>query len=267
MKKLFSILFFSSIIQISFAGELVLEGIYFGKNLFIQNPESAEGTFCTNQVIVNENAIPFDQASAFEIRLDELGLTIGDSVTIVIIHEDDCKPKLLNPEIVFESTYIIVDIQITNDGILTWTTKEEKNKLCYTVEQYRWNKWVKIGEVDGKGSPVENKYEFKVSPHFGENCIRVTQTDHRGKKRPSPEVIFISSTEEIQVTQVTYPEKQIHFSSETLYELYDEFGNVLKRGFANQIDCSNLKTGIYYLNYDNKSVKIVFKKSKVKFTK
>ncbi len=45
------------------------------------------------------------------------------------------------------------------------------------MEQKRWNKWVKVGEVMGAGKPGENTYSFKVTPHSGENTFRVKQTD------------------------------------------------------------------------------------------
>ena len=40
--------------------------------------------------------------------------------------------------------------------------------------------------------------------------------------------------------------------TETMFEIYDQFGNIVKRGFANSVDASNLAKGAYYLNYDNK---------------
>ncbi|HRG38224.1 MAG TPA: T9SS type A sorting domain-containing protein, partial [Bacteroidia bacterium] len=55
-------------------------------------------------------------------------------------------------------------------------------------------------------------------------------------------------------TRVT---KEINFTSnnapvETMYEIYDQFGNIVKRGFGKTIDVSNLTKGAYYLNFDNK---------------
>ena len=159
MKKIFSILFFSSILQISFA-DLSIEGHYQGYNLFIQNPECETDTvcFCVEKVTVNGIEIHHEHASAFEIRLDSLGLTIGDPLSIVIFHAVGCKPKVLNTwsNHYQVSTFEIVSIEITSEGALTWETKNETSKQNYTVEQYRWNKWVPIGEVEGKGSAIEN---------------------------------------------------------------------------------------------------------------
>ena len=34
--------------------------------------------------------------------------------------------------------------------------------------------------------------------------------------------------------------------------MYDQYGNIVKRGYANKIDVSTLKKDMYYINYDNK---------------
>lgn len=265
MKKIFTLLFFSVILQISFAN-LSIEGHYQGYNLFIQNPECATDTlcFCVEKVTVNGIEIHHDQASAFEIRLDSMGLKIGDPLTIVIFHAVGCKPKVLNTNYNHYpvSTFEIVSIEITSEGTLTWETKNETSELNYVVEQYRWNKWVPIGEVEAKGSALENTYSFDVIPHSGKNEVRVTQTDHSGKKYPSPEVTFTSTVDEVEIIEINQITKKITCSAETLYELYDDRGNMVKRGFGNQIDCSDLKPGIYFLNFDNKNEKVVLEKQK-----
>ena len=43
----------------------------------------------------------------------------------------------------------------------------------------------------------------------------------------------------------------------TKYEMYDAFGNLLKKGYDNEVDCSNLLNGIYFINFDNKSEKFI----------
>ncbi len=39
---------------------------------------------------------------------------------------------------------------------------------------------------------------------------------------------------------------------ETMYEIYDQYGNIVKKGYGSKIDVSNLPKGGYFLNYDNK---------------
>jgi hypothetical protein len=145
------------------------------------------------------------------------------------------------------------------DGTLKWSTKSETGKLPFVIEQFRWNKWVKVGEVEGVGTPASHDYSFKVSPHSGKNQLRLRQTDYSGQPRVSKAVDFIGESPEIEYTpQKT--SKEISFLTkgkqgsavETMYEIYDQYGNVVKKGFGSKVDVSNLPRGSYYLNFDNK---------------
>jgi hypothetical protein len=240
-------------------GVIVLEGNYQGKNLYVQNPFAGSGVgFCVQEVRVNGNVTTDEIASsAFEIDFRNLQLKIGDKVEVKITHKDDCKPKVLNPEVLKpKSTFEIVSMSVTPDLTFKWTTKGETGKLTYIIEQFRWNKWVKVGEVEGMGTPTENPYSFKVAPHSGKNQYRVKQVDYTGQPKLSKTVDFSSTAPEVTFSPAKVS-KEITFLSgsspvETMFEIYDQYGNIVKRGFASTVDASNLPKGAYYLNYDNK---------------
>ncbi len=266
LKNSYLLLIFLGASYSSFA-DLSVEGHYQGKNLFVQNPEDEDGFgFCVTNATVNGDPISDGiQSSAFEINFAEFNLKIGDAVFIVLEHGMGCKPKILNPEVLLpKSTFVVADGEIScaPDGTLSWTTTGESGKLTFTIEQYRWNKWVAIGEVDGLGTEGPNKYTFKVSPHSGENKVRVVQTDHTGRKRPSPETTFTNtSIKEPSIFPVKVKDV-IKFTAdgaaiETKYEIYDAYGNIVKKGVGTEVDCTNLKKGAYYINYDNKNEKFV----------
>jgi len=194
-------------------------------------------------------------------------LNIGDKVEIKIFHKEDCKPKVLNPEVLKpKSTFEVVSMTADKEGNIKWTTKSETGKLPFAVEQFRWNKWVKVGEVDGVGTPISNEYSFKVVPHSGKNQIRVRQTDYSGQPRLSkpaesqsevPEIEYapIKASKDITFFQKGKSDKQI----ETMYEIYDQYGNIVKKGFGSKLDVSNLPKGGYFINYDNKMGEFVKK--------
>ena len=46
---------------------------------------------------------------------------------------------------------------------------------------------------------------------------------------------------------------------ETMYEIYDRFGTVVKRGFGQSADIKTLEKGTYYVSYDNKTKQVQFK--------
>jgi hypothetical protein len=240
---------------IAHAGTLVLDGNYQGKNLFVQNPFSEAGVgFCVYQVLVNDKVSPDEiNSSAFEIDLANFNLKVGDKVTVKILYKDGCMPLVLNPEVLKPaSTFDIVKQSVSADGTYTFTTTNESGELPFVVQEKRWNKWMRVGEVMGKGTPGEHTYSFKVTPHSGENIYRVKQSDLTKRSRFSEEVTFTDPS----IKPVSWtPEKikdTIHLSDTTLFEVYDEFGNIVKRGYAKDVDVSSLKKGLYYLNYDNK---------------
>ena len=100
-KAIFTTLFATLVTLNALAGVIVLEGHYQGKNLYVQNPFAGSGVgFCTYEVTVNGEVTTDEwNSSAFEIDLAARGLKVGEPVVIKIKHKDDCKPKVLNPEV------------------------------------------------------------------------------------------------------------------------------------------------------------------------
>lgn len=261
-KNLLLLTLFALFIGFSSFAALSIEGSYQGKNLYVQNPEDGDGFgFCATKVTVNGDVMPGGCASsAFEIDFSLFNIEIGEPVFIVIEHNDGCKPKILNPEVLLpRSTFNTVEIKVAPNGILTWKTTNEQGKLPYIIEQYRWNKWVQVGEVQGKGTPGTNSYEFQVPPHSRENTVRVVQIDHSGTKRSSKEVKFTSTVPVVEKSPVKVKDV-INFTAngkpvETKYEIYDAYGNIVKKGVGTSVPCGNLLKGAYYINFDNKTEK------------
>jgi hypothetical protein len=50
---------------------------------------------------------------------------------------------------------------------------------------------------------------------------------------------------------------EIIFEQNTLWELYDSEGHLLKKGYGYRIDLSGLKHDSYFLNYDNSTAEFV----------
>jgi hypothetical protein len=263
MKFILTFLILSFLSTFSY-GALSIEGSYQGKNLYVQNPMDDDGFgYCATKVTVNGDIMPGGTSmGAFEIDFSIFNIAIGEPVFIVIEHNDGCKPKILNPEVLLpRSTFKVTSIEVSSNGLLTWKTTDEHGKLPYIIEQYRWNKWVSIGEVQGKGNVGVNSYEFQASPHSGENKIRVIQVDHSGAKRTSSEVKFVSSLA-VVTKSPTKVKNIINFSSngvpvETRYEIFDAYGSIVKKGVGNSVNCENLIKGIYYINYDNVNEKFI----------
>lgn len=256
MKMKRTIISFFALICISMLsrGEVItMEGIFQGKNLYVMNPFSSSGVgFCVYEVRINgEMSTDEINSSAFEIDLSVFQFKLGDKVEILIKHKENCKPKVLNPEVLKpKSTFNTVAIEVTKDGMLKWSTTGEAGELPFEVQQYRWNKWITAGSVEGKGTQGTNSYQLKVNPHSGNNKFRVRQVDYSKNPRYSTEANFRSMT-----PPVTFEPKkadgEIVFSNETQYEIYDYYGNIVLKGISNKVDVSKLAKGDYFINFDN----------------
>lgn len=243
---------------------LSLEGTYQEKNLLVNNPPMADGFgYCISKVLVNGEILPaVIQTSHFEIDFKLFHLKKGDEVFVVLEHAEGCEPRFLNPSILLpKSTFECTQISAQKDGLISWTTINEQAVLDFSVEQYKWGRWVEVGQVKGKGSKTKNNYQFQLTPHSGKNTVRISQTDSSGKPRISKSTSFTSN-----VPVVTFSPTKVHSSltfkakgqlAKTKYEIYDAYGNLLKTGFGTNVDCRNIVSGVYYINYDNKSEKFI----------
>ena len=68
---------------------------------------------------------------------------------------EDLKPK---------PSFEILTMNITSGGLLKWTSKMEAGALPYIVEQFKWNKWVPVGEVDGLGTRSRTNILSRLHP-------------------------------------------------------------------------------------------------------
>lgn len=252
--KIFQIILSLSFLAfVSKAGVLVVEGKFQNKNIYIQNSFASNGVgFCATEIKVN-GSITTDEvnSSAFEIDLAAMNIKPGQKVIIEISHRNDCVPVILNPEVLKpRPTFEIVSMNVNSSGILKWTAKNETGSLPYIVEQFKWNKWVYVGEVQGLGTADVHDYSFQVNTHSGENKFRVKQVGMSvGPKTSSP--VLLNSMTEKPSYMVSKDSKSIQYSYETAFEVYDAYGTVVKKGFGKETNIENLPKGKYFLCFDN----------------
>jgi hypothetical protein len=214
--------------------------------------------FCTNQVFVNDKLVMENiQSSAYEIDLSALKMNEG--VTIKITHKDDCKPKILNPQVIKASSTFTFSSFTVDKANINFVTKGERPKGKIFVEHFVNNSWVIVKEVTGKGSPLINNYnEAGPKHHSGLNKYRIKYLESDGQVFYSTVVEFVSDLTKVEF----YPARVTDFltlSRDADYEVLDAYGNVVRKGYGTKIDMTGLTTGVYYLNVDNTTNKI-FKK-------
>lgn len=253
MKRHFLFLIFTCSIFITEASVLIIEGKFQNKNIYVHNGFGIAGVgYCVKEVKVN-GQITTDEtnSSSFEIDLRALQLQYGEKVTIEIIHSEGCVPKVLNMEdLKPKPSFEILMMDLSPAGELKWTTKNEKGVLPYVIEQFKWNKWVPVGEVDGAGTPEQHEYSFKVAMHSGQNKYRVKQKGFNSFVKVSKDVTTVSTVNRPSYA-IPKDNSSIDFTEETNFEVYDAYGIIVKKGYGKRIAIENLGKGLYYLCYDN----------------
>ncbi len=246
---------FNSLFAIS--GTMVLEGQYQGKDLYVVNSVSASGVgYCVFEVLVNGEISPDEWNSpAFEIDLGIYGFKVGDEVVVTIKYKEGCLPKVINPGVLEpKPTFEVSDMSISESGMLTWETKGETGELPFIIQQFKWNKWVNVGEVMGKGISGKNQYSFQTTEVSGLNRFRIVQKTGDGETRDSEPVEYSSSLQSVAVVY-NKKDRNLEFTRETNYELYNVYGQIVKRGFGSRADLSALPKNDYYISFDNTTEK------------
>jgi hypothetical protein len=240
------------------AGILTLTGVYQGKNLYIQNPFAGnQKDFCATEVFVNDVKVLHNiQSSAFEIDLSHL--KVQQPVTIKITHKDDCKPKILNPQVIKATSSFQFSSFNVDKEHLVWSTKGEKPGGKMFVEHFLYNSWVNIKELPAKGGVIINNYDLKSSHNSDLNKYRIKFVESDGQVFYSQIVEFKSDLEKVTFYPTRVTDK-ITLSREADYQILDAYGSEVKKGRGKEVDLTGKPTGVYYLNVDNQTNKI-FKK-------
>jgi len=260
LRLLFLLLLSMDVVESS-AGNIVIEGRYQKKNIFVVNASAPDGVgYCIYQITVNSLVSSDDvNTQAFEIDLSLYKFKVGDPVTVIIKHKDGCLPRILNPGALEPSpSFECQRIECTRSGNLSWETLNEQGKIAFTIQQFKWNKWVSVGEVMGNGTPSKNNYNFQVQLTSGSNRFRVVQKSFDGDLRKSQNCDVQSDVEPVAM-RYDKKSRKISFTAETNFELYNSFGQIVKRGRGIEVECMSLPKGDYFISYDCKTEKITRK--------
>ncbi len=247
---------------------MIIEGTYQGENLYVQNPFASSGVgFCVTNVMVNgQQSIDEINSSAFEIDFSSYQLVKGAPVKVKIEYKDDCSPRVLNPDVLKpSSTFVISSMNITPDGLFTFSTTNESGQLPFVIEQKRWNVWMKVATINGKGLEGKNDYSIQLKPHSGKNIYRIKQVDHTRKPRYSPEKklikssvkeVFIANENPLKIEGVVQFTDESGNEVSTLYEVWNTTGVIIRKGFGSKVNLSDVEKGEYFVRYDNKTDQI-----------
>jgi hypothetical protein len=246
--------------QIARAQQLEVSGIYQGEDLYVVNEVGDDGVgFCCYEVRVNGKVTSDEVNShAFEIDLDALDLEIGRNIIVQLAHRQGCRPRILNMNAMRpEANFNLQSITVDDPGKLAWKVSNEAGALPYSVQQYKWGRWVEVDRVYGIGMEEMYIYSTQVRHVPGLNRYRVVQTDLDGGRVESRETSFIREAEAVTFA---YERKsqELRFSELTHFEVIDAYGTTVVRGENNIIDLQLVPKGTYFLSYGNQNAE--FKK-------
>ncbi len=240
-------------------GEIILEGVYKGKNLFVQNPFNGNlKDFCTKEVIVNNKVLLSEiKSSAFEIDLSSF--SIDESLFVKIVYKEDCQPKVINPHAIGTKKAFTYNTLKVDTQSISWSTQGETEQTIYFLEKFVNNSWLVVSPpIKSLGDEASAYYMLKTAHHSGLNKYRIKSFNEKGQ-------VFYSKVYEFESNEapVTFKPKKVKdniiLSKATPYQVLDQFGNILLKGDEATINVEQLKTGTYYLNFDNRLEKFTKK--------
>ncbi|MFL5729464.1 MAG: hypothetical protein ACJ75J_08260 [Cytophagaceae bacterium] len=233
--------------------------LYKGKNIYVQNPLRPSDTlFCTIEVRVNgKQLMGYIHQPAYEIDLSFLRL--DDSFTISIIQADGCKSKILNGGgCHFPIGASFKSLVLTNDSI-RWKAKAV-GKGQYFIEHFENNSWIK---KDSAIQDQDSLYSRAISYHSGINKYRIKYIQDDGVVNYSSYAEFNSPLSPLKLSPDIL-NKKILFSRYSAYEVLNAYGAIIKKGTGNSINTDALKEGIYYINANNKTFKVILKTNRTR---
>lgn len=232
-----------------------LSGSYQGENLLVVNETNPDGVgFCCYEVRVN-GRLTADQVNshAFEIDLRGQGMALGNGVAVRLMHRPGCAPRVLNPEVIAPSPgFELVDFKVVSTGEVAWTSADERGRMPYVLQQFKWGKWVDVLRVDGQGGEGERHYQARIQPIRGENLLRLTHLAPDGALAIKGEASFYA---EVPRVEFEYDTKSavMRFSEPTQFEIVDQYGTVVLSGHGDNAVLRYLARGEYFANFGARS--------------
>ena len=233
----------------AFCEEIVLSGYYYGTNLYVQNPKIGEDQYCISRILVNGKEMsPIPKNSSFDI--DMAFVENAAPVEVRIFHHSECTPKVLNENVIKKrEKFAFVGLDI-GESFIKWQTKGERVYGKYFIRRFEKNNWLTIHAIDSKGEDGVQQYEYGVRHFSGDNKYQIKYLDSSGRAHVSDELEFSAV-----LTPVAFsPEKvkkEINLSRKTQFRIMDISGRVILQGYDDIVDCEDLKSGVYYIAFED----------------
>jgi hypothetical protein len=233
------------------AQELLLSGVYRGKDIYVQNPyTNVEGSFCIAYIEVNGQRV-IEEPDLSAVKIDLSRFAINDSVNILIRHHGVCTPKVLNADVLDAANSFSYIQIIADDASISWvTTGELPGRGWYEVYKMKLDGWMPMDTVLAKGNLDNNQYSIGVDHYSGENLFKII-FHYEATSSESEEFSFYSDLDPIAY----FPEDKIYdlitLSRPTDYVIKNHEGDILLSGYGQDIIVSSLPYGELIMVLEN----------------
>ncbi|MCU0448488.1 MAG: hypothetical protein MUC97_01420 [Bernardetiaceae bacterium] len=228
----------------------VFKGTYNGSNVFLYNPaRSAQNLACVQAVALNGKAVAFVPQSTLEIDLS--GLERDDTVEIVVNYLSNCPAlKLLNPKSLDPAKgFRAYDLR-ADAHLVTWQGLGECVGCRYFLESFQNNHWQVVNTLTCDQARPSAMRQLPVLHIPGLNRYRLRYFDTKtGRTHYSTEAEF--TLEKLVAHHQLYA-NVIGFSETVAYEILNEQHQAVAKGVSDEVDCSQLADGRYFVVYHNK---------------
>lgn len=157
---------------------------------------------------------------------------------------------LLLPITLFSQTKN-VDLKIDTTGKVSICLGDSVITKIF-LENLRFNRWVVIDSIDTRKKGYDTCYFSHVELLTLRNNFRVSTFSPEQKKRviSSDSYVVEKKLNNDSCSRIDNyrPTTLINFKCEVQWEVYDQYGNMVKKGFGKTIDVSSLPKGGYFLN-------------------
>lgn len=160
---------------------------------------------------------------------------------------------------------VIVQCMLTKgDSVICWKATEDSTKIIYILQQYRWKKWVNWDTIKSKNASDTAEYSVNISKYFhsNQNIFRINPMAQGKVLKNSEQVKHMEKDKGELLTRLAYTQRNspvdVSFESETWYEVYDKFGNLMRHGYGRSFSRKGLPGDVYYVNYDDKTTEVIW---------
>ena len=239
------LLVFSGILQSICAQETrLLQGRYYGENVFLSNPLYKDySTFCIQEVVLNGKILLKEpKISALEVKLGHLPLKT--EISIRITHRPQCSFRVINPEalsIVGQATFTHL---YTEENKLFWRVKHAEPDARYIIKRLNSDDWEEDGSISAHPDSAIYTYRPKKL-YAGVNKFRIKYVSSTFTRHSTDVEILLKET---IITFTPYRVKDhIMLSERTYFEVLSSEQKVLLSGETQRIPLRRLRPGSYFI--------------------